>query len=132
MDPGAVVCLKCGVAAGVGQSFCGNCGAQAAPGAVVCTNCGAPTVDPGAPGAPVAGVPAGYEQKSKMMAGLLQLFLGSFGVGRFYLGDTKTAIFQILVTWLTCGLGALWPIIDGIMILTGSVKVDGKGVPLKD
>jgi len=74
----------------------------------------------------------GVEQKSKLVAGLLQIFLGSFGVGRFYLGYTGMAVAQILVTWLTCGLGAIWPLIDGIMIITGSVKTDAKGVPLKD
>jgi hypothetical protein len=42
------------------------------------------------------------------------------------------AIGQIAATWLTCGLGAIWPLIDGIMIITGSVKTDANGVPLKD
>ena len=72
------------------------------------------------------------EGKSKMVAGLLQLFLGTFGVGRFYLGYTGIGIAQILVTWLTCGLGAIWPFIDAILILTGSVKEDANGNPLKD
>ena len=53
-----------------------------------------------------------------MTAGLLQIFLGSFGVGRFYLGYTGIGVAQIAVTWLTCGLGAIWPLIDAIMILT--------------
>ncbi|TQR74157.1 TM2 domain-containing protein, partial [Mycobacterium hodleri] len=54
--------------------------------------------------------------KSKMAAGLLQIFLGAFGVGRFYLGYNGIAIAQIAVTWLTCGIGAIWPFIDGILI----------------
>ena len=70
--------------------------------------------------------------KSKLVAGLLQIFLGSFGVGRFYLGYVGIGIAQILVTWLTCGFGAIWPLIDGIMILTGSVKTDANGNPLSD
>ena len=72
------------------------------------------------------------EGKSKMVAGLLQLFLGSFGAGRFYLGYTGIGIAQLLVTWCTCGLGAIWPLIDAILIFTGSVKEDANGNPLKD
>jgi hypothetical protein len=53
-------------------------------------------------------------------------------VGRFYLGYTQMAIAQLLVTIFTCGIGAVWPFIDGILILTGSVQVDGRGIPLKD
>ncbi len=78
---------------------------------------------------PVTGMP--YSDKQKMTAGLLQLFLGSFGVGRFYLGYTGLAIAQIAVTWLTCGVGAVWPLIDGVMILTGKVP-DAQGRPLRD
>ena len=69
--------------------------------------------------------------KSKMVAGLLQIFLGSFGVGRFYLGYSGIAIAQIAVTWLTCGLGGIWPFIDGIMMLTGKVPDTG-GRKLRD
>lgn len=78
------------------------------------------------------GTTASSEGKSRIAAGLLQLFLGSFGVGRFYLGYTGMGVAQLLVTWLTCGLGAIWPFIDAILILTGSVTTDAKGNPLKD
>jgi TM2 domain-containing membrane protein YozV len=78
---------------------------------------------------PVTGMP--FSDKQKMMAGLLQIFLGSFGVGRFYTGHTGIAIAQIAVTWLTCGIGAIWPLIDGIMMLTGKVP-DAQGRPLRD
>jgi TM2 domain-containing protein/uncharacterized protein DUF2510 len=69
--------------------------------------------------------------KSKILAGLLQIFVGSFGVGRFYLGYTNIGIAQIAVSWLTCGIGAVWPLIDGIMILVGKVP-DSEGRPLRD
>lgn len=78
---------------------------------------------------PVTGMP--YSDKQKMTAGLLQIFLGSFGVGRFYLGYTGLAIAQIAVVWLTCGLGAIWTLIDGVMMLTGKVP-DAQGRPLRD
>src|SRR5947209_3908256 len=38
--------------------------------------------------------------RSKVTAGLLGIFFGSIGLGRFYLGYTGTGIAQIAVTWL--------------------------------
>lgn len=75
------------------------------------------------------GIP--YSDKDRKTAGLLQLLLGGFGVGRFYLGYPKIAVLQILVTWLTLGAGVLWPMIDGVRILDGRVP-DAKGRPLRD
>jgi TM2 domain-containing membrane protein YozV len=69
--------------------------------------------------------------KSKLIAGLLQIFVGSFGVGRFYLGYTQIGILQIVATWLTCGIGAIWPLIDGIMIIMGKVP-DAQGRTLRE
>lgn len=69
--------------------------------------------------------------KSKLVAGLLQIFLGSFAVGRFYLGYTNIALIQIAVTICTCGIGALWPLVDGIMIIMGKVP-DAQGRQLLD
>ncbi len=86
--------------------------------------------DPEAPyGRDPFGVP--FSDKQKLTAGLLQIFLGGFGVGRFYTGYTGIAIAQIAVTWLTCGIGAIWPLVDGIMMLTGKVP-DAQGRPLRD
>lgn len=74
--------------------------------------------------------------KSKIAAGLLGIFLGSFGVHNFYLGYTGKAIAQLLITLLTCGFGSIissiWGFIEGILILTGSINVDGNGNPLVD
>ena len=81
-------------------------------------------------------IPYGYKQKSKLAAGLLGILIGSFGVHNFYLGYTGKAVAQLLITLLTCGAGAvisgIWALIEGIMILTGSINVDGKNVPLAD
>ena len=89
-------------------------------------------------GAPHGGAPYGVDaygrplsDKSKLAAGLLQIFLGGFGAGRFYLGYTNIGLLQIAATWLTCGAGAIWPLIDGIMILTGQVP-DTQGRTLRD
>jgi TM2 domain-containing membrane protein YozV len=75
---------------------------------------------------PVTGMP--YSDKSKMVAGLLNIFL--FGVGRLYTGHIGIGIAQILTT-LFCGVGYIWALIDGIMMLTGKVP-DAQGRPLRD
>jgi TM2 domain-containing membrane protein YozV len=74
---------------------------------------------------------SGVSDKSKVVAGILQIVLGAFGAGRFYTGHTSKAIAQIAVTWLTCGAGAIWPLIDGIMILVKG-GTDAQGRPLRD
>ncbi|HEY5156149.1 MAG TPA: NINE protein [Acidimicrobiales bacterium] len=81
----------------------------------------APPAAPAAPvGAPMAVSGEVMSDKSKTTAGLLGILLGGFGVHNFYLGFTNKAILQIVVTVFTCGLGALWGIFEGIMILTGN------------
>ncbi|MBJ2122264.1 TM2 domain-containing protein [Arthrobacter sp. MSA 4-2] len=86
----------------------------------------------GVPGYPYG---SGYpEQKSRLVAGLLGILLGSLGIHRFYLGYVGIGIAQIAVTIVTFGLGAVWGFIEGIMILVGaeSFRRDAKGVPLKE
>ena len=70
--------------------------------------------------------------KSKLVAGLLGIFLGGFGIHRFYLGYTGIGIIQIVVTLITCGAGALWGFIEGILILVGNINTDAQGNPLTD
>lgn len=70
--------------------------------------------------------------KSKMVAGLLGIFLGGWGIHNFYLGFTKKAIIQIIVSICTCGLGGIWGLIEGIMILCGKINTDANGNPLID
>jgi TM2 domain-containing membrane protein YozV len=80
-----------------------------------------PAPMPGAPASgPVRDPNAPMSDKSKMTAGLLGIFLGGFGVHNFYLGYTNKAVIQIVVTVFTCGLGALWGLYEGIMIITGN------------
>lgn len=70
--------------------------------------------------------------KSKMAAGLLGIFLGAWGIHNFYLGFTKKAIIQIIVTLVTCGVGGIWGFIEGILILCGKIDADADGNPLQD
>jgi TM2 domain-containing membrane protein YozV len=74
---------------------------------------------------PVTGLP--LSDKSRVVAGVLGIVLGGFGAGRFYTGHTGMAIAQIAVTWLTCGIGHIWPLIDGIILLAqGGTDANGR------
>lgn len=76
--------------------------------------------------------------KSKILAGVLGIFLGSYGVHNFYLGYTAKAIAQLLLTTLgsIIGIGpiiaAVWGVIEGVQILSGTIKTDAEGNPLLD
>lgn len=105
------------------------------------------------------------DRKSKLVGGLLGIFLGSLGVHNFYLGYTKKAIIQVAVTAGSLVVGiilyiaafllsfiyigiliypiaavvcfvpsgiAIWGAVEGIMILAGGIKTDGRGIPLKE
>jgi len=91
-------------------------------------------VDPSAPFGrhPVTGEP--LSDKSKVVAGLLQLvgLFGFVGIGRIYLGQTGLGVAQLIVGLATCGIGAIiWGLIDAILILTDRVR-DPYGRPLRD
>jgi hypothetical protein len=75
---------------------------------------------------PVSGFP--YSDRSKVVAGLLQLFL-PIGIGRLYAGHTGIGIAQLVLT-LFFGIGMIWAFIDGIVILAGR-PTDGRGRPLR-
>jgi TM2 domain-containing membrane protein YozV len=98
----------------------------------------APPPQPMAP-YPVVPPPAGYivnmPPKSKLAAGLLGIFLGAFGIHRFYLGYTTIGIVMLLITVLSIGMlspiTGLWGLIEGILCLTGSMA-DAQGRPLID
>ncbi len=67
--------------------------------------------------------------KSRVLGGLLNFLPG---VGRLYLGYMAHGVLQIFVTFMTCGVGYLWPMIDAIYILAGGVRLDGYGRRLDD
>ena len=129
----AVVCVQCGTKKGDGTNFCPNCGKPVQSGSAVCLSCGV-SMKPSVPD----------DAKSKLVAGLLGIFLGAFGVHNFYLGYTKKAVIQVVCTvigfilscivigvFIVLGI-EIWGLVEGIMILTGKIDVDGEGNPLKD
>jgi len=71
-----------------------------------------------------------YEPRLRIIAGLLQIFFGGFGIGRFYLGYNRIALGQ-LFTFPIFFIGGIWGVIDGILILCGQVECDVNGVPMK-
>ncbi len=91
-----------------------------------------------------------YSDKSKVVAGLLQLLPGFFfglgGIGRLYAGNTALGVVQLVcsvVGWIAfwCGFALfvpfvvfaatwLWAVIDGIVLLAGR-PTDAQGRPLR-
>ncbi len=130
------------------NKFCPNCGKEVAEGSQFCDNCGAPLNvqqaqvapqgQPVQPGQPMQQAPVGTAQKSKLCAGLLGIFLGGLGIHNFYLGNTGKAVTQLLISTIggiiTCGIASvaveIWGLVEGIMILSGSINTDANGVPL--
>jgi TM2 domain-containing membrane protein YozV len=77
---------------------------------------------------PRTGIP--YSDKSKVVAGLLQILL-PFGIGRYYIGDTTTGVWQTVATVLTCGLAHIWVLVDGILMLVNDNTKDSRGYILR-
>ena len=119
-------CKHCGKEYFEGASFCGGCGKNPA---------GSDNLyDPYASTKP---------KKSKLAAGLLGILIGALGVHNFYLGYIGKGIAQLVLSvvlplvscgilWFTPIAAWVWSLIEGIMILTGSVNCDASGNPLGD
>lgn len=101
--------------------YCKNCGKEIAAGTNYCPICGASQGGTAAAGG-----------KSKIVAGLLGIFVGWAGVHRFYLGYIGIGITQIIVSIVTFGVGGLWGFIEGILLLAGAFDRDSDGKPLTD
>ena len=74
--------------------------------------------------------PALISPHNRNVAGILNLFLP--GIGRMYLGYLAIGILQFILAFMSCGVLAIWSFIDGILILTGNVPLDGYGRALKE
>lgn len=79
-------------------------------------------------------------QRSKIVAGLLAIFVGSLGIHNFYLGFAKRGTIQLLISVLSFGILAaisgVWGIVEGILILCSKPgekwHQDARGVELSD
>lgn len=85
--------------------------------------------------------PIGYQQKSRLAAGLLALIFGCLGIHNFYMGFNGRGTVQLLLALLggvlTCGVGtvaaAIWGFIEGVMLLSSTgPRFDGNSVIMKD
>ena len=133
LDEGDRFCKKCGAPSTAAGRCCPNCGLPLPPGCTICPRCNSQVGDG-------QGMPFFPPQKSRLIAGLLAIFVGSLGIHNFYLGSNDRGLLQILLTTVgsifTCGLSAgavaIWALVEGIMLLTGNIAVDANGIPLKD
>jgi TM2 domain-containing membrane protein YozV len=71
--------------------------------------------------------PPMYSERSRVVAGVLQIVF-PFGIGRFYTGHTGIGVAQLLTMFI--GVGVIWSIIDGIIMLAGGVN-DAEGRQLR-
>ena len=124
MNENAVVCVKYGIPKGEGNSYCSHYAKETNENAAVCLDCGCSLK---------------ATAKSKLVAGLLGIFLGGLGIHNFYLGYTKKAIIQLLLStvgWFLFFLGPIisstWALVEAVFIFIGRIDVDGKGTPLRD
>lgn len=122
----AKFCSSCGTSLNDDAKFCPSCGAQI----------GQSTSNNFAQSAPQmnSNNTSSYQTgaKSKMVAGLLGVFLGAWGIHNFYLGYSGKAILQIVLTIVTCGVAGIWGFIEGILILCGNINTDANGNTLID
>jgi TM2 domain-containing membrane protein YozV len=90
---------------------------------------GGPSAYPPDPAAPYGRDAYGrpLSNKSKLVAGLLQIFIGSLGIGRFYTGHTGMALAQLF----TCGGLGVWALVDGILLLVKDDWTDARGLYLR-
>ena len=95
------------------EKFCTDCGALIKARSEICPKCGVRQMPP--PGIFISTSPNG---RSRLVAALLALFLGGFGLHKFYLGRVGWGIVYLLFCWTF--LPAIVGFIEGILLLVMS------------
>ncbi len=90
--------------------YCSNCGQIIDYKAEICPKCGVRVL-------PVPGIVIG-DGKNKIVAGILGILLGSFGVHKFYLGKIGQGILYLLFFWTA--IPGIIGIIEGVLYLVMS------------
>ncbi|MBQ8604113.1 MAG: TM2 domain-containing protein [Oscillospiraceae bacterium] len=119
--------------------YCTKCGFEIDDNSVFCTNCGHKVGVQAQGGTNFADdIRNSYDSvmskpKSRLIAGVLAILLGSMGIHEFYLGYTKKGVTHLLMFVFFLGwISQIWAIYEALMILTGRVTTDAKGWPLTD
>jgi TM2 domain-containing membrane protein YozV len=58
--------------------------------------------------------------EKKVVAGVFGILLGALGIHKFYLGYTKEGVIQLIIGVVTCGVGGIIGLIEGIIYLAKS------------
>ncbi len=97
---------------GPNEKFCSECGAIIRINAEICPKCGVRQSPPAAANNLGALSPNG---KSKLAAALFAIFLGGFGVHKFYLGRIGWGVVYLIFCWTA--IPAIVGFIEGILLL---------------
>ncbi len=60
------------------------------------------------------------QESKRVLTGILAIVIGNLGVHKFILGYTKEGIIQLILTFISCGILSIIPLIEGIIYLTKS------------
>ncbi len=104
------------------SKFCFACRAEIDYRAEICPRCGVrqPALGGGIGGLTIGDITT-RSGKSRLAASLLAIFLGSFGIHKFYLGDTTLGIVYLVFFWT--GIPGIIGLVEGIIWLTQSNQV---------
>ena len=118
LDDGTELCISCGAnqksdvegehkERGKGEKYCHSCGELLRKNADACSRCGSQQT--------VSGSTSQSDGSGQTIAGILAIFLGGFGIHKFYQGNMKIGMLYLLFCWTVVpaviGLG------EGILIL---------------
>ena len=119
--------------------YCTNCGLQLEDGDAFCSHCGHKVGQKANNIENIFGsIADSYNEimsrpKSKLIAGILAIVLGSAGVHDFYLGYTGKGIAHLLMYIFLLGwVSQIWALVEALYIFTGKISTDADGVPLTD
>lgn len=115
--------------------YCTNCGNFLPDDAVFCTACGEKTGRRAVHDGNIIddisrkySANTAYRPKSRILAGILAIVLGSLGIHNFYLGYTKKGMIQFFLGIFSLGsVSEIWALADAFMIFTGKIYTDGQG-----
>lgn len=153
----AIMCVQCRAPRGAGNQFCPCCGNQVPPNAVVCMQCGVDMSQYGSTYSGKSKVAAGllgiflgcygvhnfylgYTKKAIVQLSIILLAIVSIFIFAFAVTGMESNISDggaiALIIWYIIEFVAIigvqiWGFIEGILILCGKIKRDGKGALLK-